>query len=298
MEPTWTAPIVVRQGGLNLTEYARTVWRNTDYEVQYAQLMVEVDNTPVPIRLAAAAFQRLPWNDGTGSGLPEMRLEAIPAPIRRRYVIQGSGQTLYPFEDAPHVVHDGIILHGHSPMQRAEVYNLIRQAGYVPVRGCELPSGRARPPEPGDRSPAYPFMQLRLMPSVPSFSTVPIVPPWLSPQPTQAQRPQRSPAIAPHDPPDVIGSGVYAMQSLAEHEMHGEPITPYVRVSREIAMRARGVHTAASSIQAILQQERLADQHGCLRPATSACWELTSEMDSVLAALLWANSDADMQADQ
>lgn len=39
------------------------VCRKPDYEIHYVQLMITVDQTTLPLRLAAAVFFRQPWED-------------------------------------------------------------------------------------------------------------------------------------------------------------------------------------------------------------------------------------------
>ena len=77
--------------------------------------MILVEQTLLPLRLAAAAFVRT--------------LDLT------------SGQVLYPFADAPHIVNDGIILHRRSARQRALVHRIIH---YSPIWVSSLPQMRDR----------------------------------------------------------------------------------------------------------------------------------------------------------
>ena len=69
-------------GGLNFTHYSRLISRPADYEIHYVQLNVIIAQTLLPLRLAAAAFLRAPWDDGTCPRIAEMVVEAIPIEIQ------------------------------------------------------------------------------------------------------------------------------------------------------------------------------------------------------------------------
>ena len=129
--------------------------------------MITVDQVILPLRLAAAVFLRPPLDEGTSPRISEMALVAIPPAILRCHLILPNGQILYPFVDVLHVVSDGIVLHGQSAQQRAMVRHIIGQSESVPSLGCALPTGQARPPEPGGKLAAFPFMPLCTSPAVP-----------------------------------------------------------------------------------------------------------------------------------
>ena len=103
-----TSAVTVGPGGLNLAPYARLICRGADFEAHYVQLMLVVERTLLPLRLAAAAFVRTPWDDGTSPHITEMVLDAIPIAIQQTHLILTSGQVLLPFVDAPHIASDGI----------------------------------------------------------------------------------------------------------------------------------------------------------------------------------------------
>ena len=90
----------------------------------------------------------------------EMAVVAIPEEIRKSSLVLTSGQALFPFEDSPHITHDGVILHGRSAPQRAMVYRILYQTECLPSPGCAVGLGQARPPEPGEAFGAFPFTQL------------------------------------------------------------------------------------------------------------------------------------------
>ena len=82
-----TLAVAVGPGGLNFTPYSRLVSRQPDYEIHYVQLNVIIAQTLLPLRLAAAAFLRAPWDDGTCPRIAEMVVEAIPVEIQRSSLI-------------------------------------------------------------------------------------------------------------------------------------------------------------------------------------------------------------------
>ena len=178
----------VGPGGINCTPFSRLVCRQPDYEVHFVQLNVNIAHTQLPLRLAVAAFLRAPLDDGTCPSITEMEVTAVPAEMRRSSLALTSGQVLFPFEDSPHITHDGIILRGRSTPQRAMVYRILQQTECLPSPGCAVGRGQARPPEPGEASVAFPFIQLRTLPAVPAISNRPSppIPPWLMPQPVPA----------------------------------------------------------------------------------------------------------------
>ena len=287
MHPDWASSVAVGPGGLNLTPYARTICRRADLEIHYVQLMLTVEQTLVPLRLAAAAFVRNSWDDGTSPCISEMVLEAIPPAILKTHLILTNGQALFPFVDTPHIGNDGIILHGPNARQRAMVHHIVSQSGCVPFPGCVLNAGQARPPEPGEVLAAFPFLQLCALPAVPMHreNPTPTVPPWLSLQPVQASSAQQQRPSGSSGLPQARDLGVYAMQALTDRRIAEGQDAPYARLSREIETRARDVRSSAYIIQDILQRANSTRQHLSIQPAANACWELASEMDAILRAL-------------
>ena len=134
--------VAVGPGGLNLTPFSRLVCGHSDCEIHYVQLNVKVARAQLPLRLAVAAFLRTPMVDGTCPSLTEMAVAAIPEEIP---LVLTSGQVLFPFEDSPHITHDGVILHGRSAPQRAMVYRILYQTECLPSPGCAVGLGQARP---------------------------------------------------------------------------------------------------------------------------------------------------------
>ena len=151
---------------------------------QYRHVLM-IAHTQLPLRLAVAAFLRTPLDDGTCLSITEMVVAAVPEEMRKSSPVLTSGQVLFPFDDSPHITHDGVILHGRSAPQRAMVYRILHQTECLPSPGCAVGLGQARPPEPGEAFAAFPFMQLHTLPAVPATSDrpAPPIPPWLMPQP-------------------------------------------------------------------------------------------------------------------
>ena len=52
-------------GGLDLTPFARLVYRHPDGEVHFVQTNVMLAQRQLPLRLAVAGFPRTPLDDGT-----------------------------------------------------------------------------------------------------------------------------------------------------------------------------------------------------------------------------------------
>ena len=136
-------------GGLDLSPFARMIYKHPDGEVHFVQLNVNVAQRQLPLRLAVAGFPRTPLDDGTCPRISEMQLVAVPAEIRRSYLVLTSGQVLFPLEDSPHITHDGVLLHGRCAPQRATVYRILQQADCLSPHGWAVGRGQARPPEPG-----------------------------------------------------------------------------------------------------------------------------------------------------
>ena len=118
----------VGPGGLDLTPFSRLVYRHPDGEVHFVQLNVMLAHRQLPLRLAVAGFPRTPLDDGTCPRISEMQLVAVPAEMRRSSLVLTSGQVLFPFEDSPHITHEGVLLHGRCAPQRAMVYRILRRA--------------------------------------------------------------------------------------------------------------------------------------------------------------------------
>ena len=114
----------VGPGGLDLTPFARQVCKHPDVEVHFVQINVMLAQRQLPLRLAAAGFPRTPIEDGTCPRISEMQLVAVPPEMRRSTFVLPSGQVLFPFEDSPHITHDGVLLHGRSALQRAIFYRI------------------------------------------------------------------------------------------------------------------------------------------------------------------------------
>ena len=137
----------VGPGGLDLTPFSRLVDRHPDGEVHFVQLNVTLAHRQLPLRLAVAGFPRTPLDDGTCPRISEMQLVAVPAEMRRSSLVLTSGQVLFPFEDSPHITHDGVLLHGRRAPQRAMVYRILQQAECLSPHGWAVGRGQARPPE-------------------------------------------------------------------------------------------------------------------------------------------------------
>ena len=118
-------PMEIGPGGLGLSPFARMIYKHPDGEVHFVQLNVIVAQRQLPLRLAVAGFPRTPLDDGTCPRISEMQLVAVPAEMRRSYLVLTSGQVLFPFEDSPHITHDGVLLHGRCAPQRAIVYRIL-----------------------------------------------------------------------------------------------------------------------------------------------------------------------------
>ena len=137
----------VGPGGQGLTPFSRLVYRHPDGEVHFVQLNVMLAHRQLPLRLAVAGFPRTPLDDGTCPRISEMQLVAVPAETRRSSLVLTSGQVLFPFEDSPHITHDGVLLHGRCAPQRAMVYRILQQAECLSPHGWAVGRGQARPPE-------------------------------------------------------------------------------------------------------------------------------------------------------
>ena len=213
----------VGPGGLDLTPFARQVYKHPDVEVHFVQINVMLAQRQLPLRLAAAGFPRTPIEDGTCPRISEMQLVAVPPEMRRSTFVLPSGQVLFPFEDSPHITHDGVLLHGRCALQRAIVYRILQQSECLSPNGWAVARGQARPPEPGEVVASFPFSQLYALPAVPVAPPrpTPPIPPWLLPQsrPTpiheQANRTYGGANLPQADtvrPPAQLG--VYALQAL------------------------------------------------------------------------------------
>ena len=132
-------------GGLDLSPFARMIYKHPDGEVHFVQLNINVAQRQLPLRLAVAGFPRTPLDDGTCPRISEMQLVAVPAEICRSYLVLTSGQVLFPFEDSPHITHDGVLLHGRCAPQRATVYRILQQADCLSPHGWAVGRGQARP---------------------------------------------------------------------------------------------------------------------------------------------------------
>ena len=289
--------VEVGPGGLNLTPFSRLVCRHPDYEIHFVQFNIMIAHTQLPLRLAVAAFLRTALDDGTCPPLTEMVVAAVPEEMRKSSLVLTSGQVLCPFEDSPHITHDGVILHGRSAPQRAMVYHILYQTECLPSPGCAVGLGQARPPEPGEAFVAFPFTQLHTLPAVPATTNrpAPPIPPWLMPQPVQPVPvlPQAQPAGfgGAKGPPQTSAPrssaqlGVYALQALTEQDVIAGHDAPHARLIRELITRARNVRALACDIQRTLQNLHSNRQHLCVQPGITACWTLASEMDTILGAV-------------
>ena len=101
-----------------------------------------------------------------------MQQVAVPPEMRRSTFVLPSGQVLFPFEDSPHITHDGVLLHGRSALQRAIVYRILQQSECLSPNGWAVARGQARPPEPGEAVASFPFSQLYALPAVPTAHLV------------------------------------------------------------------------------------------------------------------------------
>ena len=286
-------PMEIGPGGLDLSPFARMIYQRPDGEVHFVQLNASVAQRQLPLRLAVAGFPRTPLDDGTCPRISEMQLVAVPAEIRRSYLVLTSGQVLFPFEDSPHITHDGILLHGRCAPQRATVYRILQQADCLPIHGWAVGRGQARPPEPGEALASFPFSQMYTLPAVPvaTVRPAPPIPPWMLPQsrPTpvhdQSNRASgdASPQAAVVRPPAQLG--VYALQALTDQDLIDGYDAPHARLSRELITRASTVRTLACDIQRTFQNARTRHQHCNVQPGANARWTLASEMDMILTAL-------------
>ena len=125
----------VGPGGLDLTPFARQIYKHPDVEVHFVQINIKLAQRQLPLRLAAAGFPRTPIEDGTCPRILEMQVVAVPPEMRRSTFVLPSGQVLFPFEDSPHITNDGVLLHGRSALQRAIVYRLQLDHSGCPFHG-------------------------------------------------------------------------------------------------------------------------------------------------------------------
>ena len=284
----------VGPGGLDLTPFARQIYKHPDVEVHFVQINIKLAQRQLPLRLAAAGFPRTPIEDGTCPRILEMQLVAVPPEMRRSTLVLPSGQVLFPFEDSPHITNDGVLLHGRSALQRAIVYRILQQSECISPNGWVVARGQARPPEPGEVVASFPFSQLYALPAVPDAPPrpTPPIPPWLLPQsrPTPVQeQTTRTYGGANLPQPDTLRPpaqlGVYALQALTEQDVIAGQDVPYARLSRELITRASTVRVLACDIQRTLQNIHAHRQHCNVQPGANACWTLASEMDMILTAL-------------
>ena len=283
----------IGSGGLDLTPFARLVYRRPDGEVHFVQINVMLAQRQLPLRLAVAGFPRTPLGDGTCPRISEMQVVAVPAEMRRSSLVLTSGQVLFPFEDSPHITQDCVPLHGRCAPQRAMVYRILQQAECLSPLGWAVGRGQARPPEPGEALASFPFSQMYTLPAVPAVTArpTPPIPPWLLPQSStplhehsarnsgDTSSPQAN-TVRPPDQP-----GVYALQALTDQEMIAGHDAPYARLSRELITRASTVRALACDLQRTLQNIHKHHQHCNVQPGANACWALASEMDTILTAL-------------
>ena len=75
-------PMEIGPGGLDLSPFARMIYKHLDGEVHFVQLNVIVAQRQLPLRLAVAGFPRTPLDDGTCPRISEMQLVAVPAEMR------------------------------------------------------------------------------------------------------------------------------------------------------------------------------------------------------------------------
>ena len=134
--------VVSLDGGLDLTPFSRLVDRHPDGEVHFVQLNVMLAHRQLLLRLAVAGFPRTPLDDGTCPHLSEMQLVAVPAEMHGSSLVLTSGQILFPFEDSPHITHDGVLLHGRCAPQRAMVYRILQQAECLSPHGWAVGRGQ------------------------------------------------------------------------------------------------------------------------------------------------------------
>ena len=296
-----TLPMEIGSGGLDLTPFARLVHKHPDGEVHFVQINVMVAQRQLPLRLAVAGFPRTPLDDGTRPRISEMQLVAVPAEMRRSYLVLTSGQVLFPFEDSPHITHDGVLLHGRCAPQRAIVYRILQQAECLSPHGWAVGRGQARPPEPGEALASFPFSQMYTLPAVPVAPArpTPPIPPWLLPQshPTpiheqsvRTSGDMSSPQADTVRPPAQLG--VYALQALTDQDVIAGHDAPHARLSRELITRASTVRALACDIQRTFQNLHKHRQHCNVQPGANACWALVSEMDTILTALRETQSAA------
>ena len=88
----------VGPGGLDLTPFARQIYKHPDVEVHFVQINVKLAQRQLPLRLAAAGFPRTPIEDGTCPRILEMQLVAVPPEMRRSTFVLPSGQVLFPLK--------------------------------------------------------------------------------------------------------------------------------------------------------------------------------------------------------
>ena len=201
---------------------------------------------------------------------------------------------LYPFQDAPHLTDDGLVVHGSNPLQQAIAHSIVSRFGVVLPASCVLPTRQARPPEPGGGPATFPFMQICRLPAIQigTANATPILPPWFSPQPIQASSSQRKPARNTDDFPYATDIGVYALQALTTQDVSNGTDTPHQRLVREVVVRAREVRASAYFIQTASQRLPGAGHHYSIQPVEDGCWEIVNEMDAILTALSGLHSEA------
>ena len=171
----------IGSGGLDLTPFARLVYKHPDGEVHFVQINAMLAQRQLPLRLAVAGFTRTPLEDGTCPRISEMQLVAVPAEMRRSSLVLTSGQVLF--------THDGVLLHGRCAPQRALVYRILQQAECLSPHGWAVGRGQARPPEPGDSF-------------LPFFTVVYFTGSTCCPSPSSTTNPALAVATkSPHSPP-------------------------------------------------------------------------------------------------
>ena len=174
----------IGSGGLDLTPFARLVYRRPDGEVHFVQINVMLAQRQLPLRLAVAGFPRTPLGDGTCPRISEMQVVAVPAEMRRSSLVLTSGQVLFPFEDSPHITQDCVPLHGRCAPQRAMVYRILQQAECLSPLGWAVGRGTGQTTRTGGSLSFLPFFTDVYFTAVPAVTArpTPPIPPWLLPQ--------------------------------------------------------------------------------------------------------------------
>ena len=243
-------------GGLDLSPFARMIYKHPDGEVHFVQLNVNVAQRQLPLRLAVAGFPRAPLDDGTCPRISEMQLVAVPAEICRSYLVLTSGQVLFPFEDSPASHMMAFSCMGGVPHKGQQfIVSFSKLIVSLPLEG--------RPPS------FLPFLAIvhatgcpcRLSTSDTANPALDVAAKLIQEQ-SHRERGEMSPQAAVVRPPAQLG--VYALQALTDQDLNGHD-------------------PSACDIQRTLQDVRARHQNCNVQPGASACWTLAAGTVRTLA---------------